>query len=70
MLAPKTIKEAVTRSICFRPDMSMKIDEWVLANIKDYLNQRFGIAYLRASGDEKTLVILRELYENIFREET
>lgn len=58
---PKTLDEAVEHAICIGPLCEVRERSYHV--LKDFLAQRFGVAYLNA--DEKTIEVLQELFEQL-----
>lgn len=60
---PKTLEEAIAFALMVGPLSDCQ--ERLYYQIRDFLAQRFGVAYLQTSGEE--LERLQELFENITR---
>lgn len=65
---PKSLAEVVERIVCYRPLEGMTIDEHTRAAFRDYLSQKFGVAYLNAASPEE-LERLERLWRSITQEQ-
>lgn len=65
---PKTLRIAVGRSIRQGLASIDRNDDEALAIIRDYLAQKFGVAYAKASNDAATMDVLVELWQSINKE--
>ena len=63
MGTPKTLDEALVVAICI--GALSEVQERSYHVFKDYMAQKFGVAYLKADGDEKLLKVLQELFEEL-----
>lgn len=56
---PKTLDEAIEHALCIGPLCEIKERSYTV--LKDFLAQKFGIAYMKA--DPATLAVLEQLFE-------
>jgi hypothetical protein len=64
---PKTLDEAIENALCIGPLSG--IEERAYQHIKDFLAQKFGVAYMTYDHDKDTLDALAHLFEQVTRRE-
>ncbi len=62
MQTPKTLDEAITNALCVGPLSELR--ERLYNHVKDFMAQRFGVAYLGAR-DAEELKLLESLFEGL-----
>ncbi len=60
---PKTLDEAIDHMIAGLSMYEMKEDGYVI--LKDFLAQKFGVAYMKANDNPEALKILEELFQKL-----
>lgn len=60
---PKTLDEAIAHAILFGP--VCEIQERSYYVLRDFLAQKFSVAYVKASRAPEALLILEELFANL-----
>lgn len=63
---PRTLKEAIEQAVCV--GALSELEQRSFEVLKDFIAQKFMIAYLKARKDEKALKILKETFHSLTRE--
>jgi len=62
---PKTIDEALVDILCIRPPEGKRLDDHAYDVLRDFMAQKFTVAFAKADGNEKALEILNDLFEKL-----
>lgn len=62
---PKDLDEAVLHAICIGPINQVRERSYVV--LKDYMAQKFAVAYMKADGNPEALKILEDLYAKLIK---
>lgn len=66
---PKTLDEAIGNVICYRPHLK-RLDDHAYDTIRDFMAQKFGVAYIQAGDDKKVIAILEDLFLKLTQKES
>jgi hypothetical protein len=62
---PRTLDEAIRNAICTGPLSG--VSEQLYHHIKDFLAQRFGVAFIKAGDDNHLVEMLETLYKECMK---